>query len=116
MLKYWDVNNFYGWEMSQTFSVNNFEWIEATAQFNEGFVKKYNEKSDHFLEADVQYPEKLHELHNELPFLPEKMKLEKIEKLVANLHNKTKYLIYIRNLKQILKKLHTVIKFIKKRG
>ena len=60
----------------------NFEWIEATAQFNEGFIKKYNEESDHFLEADVQYPEKLHELHNELPFLPEKMKLEKSKSLL----------------------------------
>ena len=82
MLKYWDVNNLYGWEISQTFSVKNFEWIEATAQFNEGFTKKYNEESDHFLEADVQYPEKLHELHNELPFLPEKMKLEKSKSLL----------------------------------
>ena len=52
-----------------------------------------------------------------MPFLPERMKLEKIEKLVANLHDKTEYVIHIRNLKQalnhelILKKVHRVIKF-----
>ena len=77
-LKYWDVNNLYCWEMSQKLSVKNFEWIEYTSQFNEDFVKSYNEESDegYFLEVDIQYPEKLHELHNDLPFLSEKMKIE----------------------------------------
>ena len=37
-----------------------------------------------FLEFDVQYLEKLHELHNDLPFLPERMKIEKVEKFVTN--------------------------------
>ena len=52
------------------------------------------------LEVDVQYPEKLLELYNGLPFLSEKMKIEKAENLVANLHNKTEYVIHIRNLKE----------------
>ena len=103
-LKYWHVNNLYGCAMSQKLPVNNFEWIEDTSQFNKDFIKNYNEESDegYFLEIDVQYPEKLHELHNELPFLLERMKLEKVEKLVPNLHDKTKYVIHIRNLKQAL--------------
>ena len=60
---------------------------------------------------------KLHELHNDLPFLPEKMNIEKDEKLVANLHDKTEYVIQIRNLKQalnhklLLEKVQRVIKF-----
>ena len=47
--------------MLQKFPVNNFEWIEDTSQFNEDFIKNYNEESDkgHFLEVDVQYLEKL---------------------------------------------------------
>ena len=105
--------------MSQKLPVNNFEWIKDTSQFNEDFIKNYNEESDegYFLEVDVQYLEKLHELHNDLPFLPERMKIEKVEKLVANLHDKTEYVIHIRNLKQalnhrlVLKKVHRVIKF-----
>ena len=48
------------------------------------------------------------------------MKIEKVEKLVTNLHDKTEYVIHIRNLKQalnhglILKKVHRVIKFTQK--
>ena len=54
--------------MSQKLPVNNFEWIKDTFQFNEDFVKNYNEESDeeYFLEVDVQYLKKLHELHNNL--------------------------------------------------
>ena len=67
--------------MSQKFPVNNFEWIKDTSQFNEDFINDYNEESDegYFLEV-----ENLHNLHNDLPFLPERMKIEKVENLVAN--------------------------------
>ena len=80
--------------MSQKLPVNDYKWVEETSQFNEDFIKIYNEDSDvrYFIEADVQYPEKLHELHNDLPFLSKRTKIEKIEKLVSNLHDKEKYL------------------------
>ena len=64
-LKYWDVKNLNGWETLQRLPVNDFKWIEETSQFNEDFIKNYNEENDqgYFLEVDVQYPEQLHELH-----------------------------------------------------
>ena len=67
----------------QKFPVNNFEWIKDTSQFNEDFIKNYNEESDErdLLEIDVQYIEKLHEHHNDLPFLPERIKIEKLKSL-----------------------------------
>ena len=119
-LQYWDVNNLYGWAMSQMLPVNNIEWMEDTSQFNEDFIKNYNEETDerYFLEVDVQYLEKLHDLHNDLPFLPERMKIEKVEKPTANFHDTTEYVIHIRNLKQalnnelVLKKVHRVIKML----
>ena len=79
--------------MSQKFPVNNFEEIKDTSQFIEDFIKNYNEERDerYFLKVDVQYLEKLHELDNDLQFLPERMKIRKLEKLVANLHDKTEY-------------------------
>ena len=89
-LKYWDVNNLYGWAMSQKLPVNNFHWIEDISEFDESFIENYNEESDegYFLEVDVQYPENLHNLCNDLHFLPKRMKIEKVEKLVASLHDK----------------------------
>ena len=104
-LKYWDIYfNLYGWAMSEKFPVNNFEWIKDTSQFNKDFIKSYNEESDegYYIEFDVHDPEKLHELHNGLQFLPKRMKLGKTEMLVTNLHDKTEDVIHIRNLKQSL--------------
>ena len=72
--------------------------------YKEKLRKSYNEESDegYFLEVDVQYVQKLHELHNDLPFLPERMKVEKFEKLcLTNLHDH----------ELVLKKVHRVIKF-----
>ena len=79
--------------MSQNLPVNNFEWIKDTPKFNKDFMKIYNEESNegYFLDIDVEYPEKLQELHNDLPFLPEIMNTEKVEKLVTSLHDKTEY-------------------------
>ena len=122
-VQYWDVNNLYDWAMSQKLPVNNCEWIKDASQFNEKFVKKHNEESDegYLLEVDVHYLEKLHELHDDnfttSPFLPERMKCEKVIKLLANLHDKTEYVIHIRNLKQalnhglVLENADRVIKF-----
>ena len=110
-LNYLDVNDLYGLPMSQKLPVNNFEWIEDTSRFNEDVIKNYN-----FLKVDVQYPEKLHELHNDLPFLSEKMKFGKIKKLVTNLHE-MEYIMHIINSKQalnhglVLKNVHRVTKF-----
>ena len=90
--------------MSQKLPVNNFQWIKNTSQLNEDFIKNYNEESDegYFFDVDVQYLEKLHEIHNDLQILPERMRIEKVKKLVANLHDKTEYIIHKRNLKQEL--------------
>ena len=65
----------------QNLPVNNFEWIKDTSQFNEAFVKSYNVEREegNFLEVDVQYLEKLHEIHNDLPILTERMKIEKVK-------------------------------------
>ena len=62
-------------------------------------IRSYNEESDkgYFLEVDVQ---NLCNLHNDLPFLRQRMKIEKAEKLLANLHNKSEYFKHAKNLKQ----------------
>ena len=72
----------------------------------ENFIKTYDENSDkgYILEADVEYPKNLHKLHSDLPFLPERMKINKCSKLVCNVQDKKNYVVHIRALKQALNK------------
>ena len=67
--------------MSQKLIVNNFEGIKDSSLFSEDFMKNYNEKSDegYFLEIGVQYLQTLHELRNDLPFLPKRTNIEKVK-------------------------------------
>ena len=71
----------------------------------------------YILEVDVRYPKEFHDYHNDLPFMCEKMKINRVEKLVPNLYAKRNYVIYIRALNQVLKhqlileKVHQVIEF-----
>ena len=102
--------------------VNGFKWVKNLSKFNEDFIKEYNKNSDkgYFLEVDVEYPKTLFNSHKDLPFLPERKKVEKVEKLICSIEDKEKYVIHIRALKQALnhglklKKVHRVIKFNKK--
>ena len=118
-LEYLDVNNLYGWAMSEPQPVKGFEWLEDLSKIDEDFIKNYNKDSNkgYILEVDVEYPKNLHDLHNDLSFLPERMKIDKCNKLVRNLYDKKKYVVHIRPLKQalnhglILKKVHRVIQF-----
>ena len=71
--------------MSQKLPTFNFEWVEDTSQFNEVFMKNYDEKSEagYILEVDVKYPEELYELHGNLPFLPERS-MENVKSLLRS--------------------------------
>ena len=117
-IQYLDANNLYGWEMSKKLPVNGFKWLDNN-KINEDFIKNYNENNDkgYILEVDVKYPKRLHELQSDLPFLSERMEVNKCKKLVCNLFNKKKYVVHRNMLKQALnhglklKKIHRVIKF-----
>ena len=84
---------------------------------NEHFMKNYDTDSDkvYILEVDVEYPKNLHDLHSDLPFLTERMKINKFDKLVCNLYNKNNYVVDIGALQQaldhglILRKVHKVV-------
>ena len=103
-IRFLDAHNLYGWAMSQKLPVNNFKWVEDTSRINEEFIKNYNEnsKKGYILEVDVKYLKKLHDSHSDLPFLPRRMKIDKCKNLVCNLHNKKKYEVHIKSLKQAL--------------
>ena len=118
-LIYTDYNNLYGKAMSGKLSVDGFEWVEDISEIDENFIKNYDKDSNvgYFIEADIEYPKELHTLHSDLPFLPERMKVNKCNKLVYNLYDKKDYVDHIRSLKQALnhglkvKKILKVLKF-----
>ena len=67
-------------------------------------MKSYDEDSNtkYFLEVDIDYSKELFNFHKDLPFLPERKKVEKVEKLICSIEDKEKYVIHIRALKQAL--------------
>ena len=105
--------------MSQELPTHGFKWISNAEIFSTTKIAKLanNKKNGYLLEVDVDYPRDLHDKHNDLPFLVEKMTLGKVQKLVPNLFKKRKYIVHIRALDQalkhglVLKKLYRVIQF-----
>ena len=90
--------------MSQRLPVNGSECMEQLFEFDERFLKNYDENSDkvYILEVEVEYPKNLFNLHCDLQFLLERKKIEKCKKLVCNIYNKENYFVHIRALKQAL--------------
>ena len=118
-LEHLDGNNLYGWAMIQPLPVDGFKFVKNVSKIDEHFIKNYDKDSDEgcILELDVEYPKNLHDLQSDLPFLLEKMKINKCNKLECNLHDKKISVVHIRSLKQalnhglILKKVHRLIQF-----
>ena len=120
---YLDANNLYGWAMSQYLPTDDFQWLseEEAATLDVTGIADDGDKG-YILEVDLEYPEELHDLHDEYPLAPEKTLIgddmlsnysqclkdkfnigrSTVPKLVPNLHNKTKYVIHHRNLKLYL--------------
>ena len=119
-LMYLDANNLYGCAMSLKLPTHGFKWLtsgEMEKLFNNQVVQVW-EKTPCILEVDLEYPENLHDLHNDYPFCPERVECKnRVEKLIPNLRDKTKYVIHYKNLIQCLragmklKKIHRGIKF-----
>ena len=118
-LEYLDANNLYGWPLCKKLPVSNFTWTKDLSIFTEISIKNCDENSDtgYIPEVDIEYPEELFNKHKDLPFLPERMKINKCSKLVCTLYDKENYVVHISALKQplnhglILKKVHRTFKF-----
>ena len=130
------MNNSYGWAMSEYLPCGRFIWVKSIDKFD---IMSISDKSPigYFLEVDLEYPDELHELHNDFPLAPEKIavfsdmlskyyekiadeyeiKVDDAKKLISNLGNKTNYVVHYRNLQLYLSlgmkltKIHRVLKF-----
>ena len=71
-ITYLDRNNLYGWAMSEYLPYRKFKWLENVDKLD---VMSINEKREigYFLKADLEYPDELHDLHNDYPLAPEKL-------------------------------------------
>ena len=114
-LQYLDANNLYGWAMSQLLPTSKCKWVEIDQDQISNLATSKNK--GYLLEVDVRYPTGLHDSHNDLPFMCQKMKINKVEKLVPNLRDKKNYVIHIRVLDQVLRhglvleRIHRAIEF-----
>ena len=114
-LQYLDANNLYGWAMSQPLPTGGFKWVDV----NPNEISELATRTDkgYILEVDVSYPKDLHDSHNVLPFMCERMEINGVEKLVPNLRDKKNYVIYIQALNQVLQhglrlvRIHRAIEF-----
>ena len=88
--EYLDANNLYDWAISEPLPVDGFDRIKDLPKIDEDLIKSYDENSDkgYILEVNVEYPKNLHDLHSDLLFLPEQIKIDKCKKLVCNLYDK----------------------------
>ena len=135
-ISYLDMNNLYGWAMSEYHLYRGFKWLKNIDKFDKISI---NDKSSigYFLEVDLEYPDELHKLHNDFPLAPEKLvvssdmlskycktiadkyeiKVVDVKNLNSNLGNKTNYVVHYRNLQLYLSlgmkltKIHRVLKF-----
>ena len=106
-IEFLDANNLHGWAMSQKLPVKDFKWVNKRklSKFNEDFIKKYDEDCNkgYFLEVDFDYPTELFNFYKDLPFLPERKKVEKVEKLICSIEDKEKYVISHQSFKTSIK-------------
>ena len=137
-ITYWDVNNLYSAAMLEYLPYDEFEWLDDdeidSIDFNCVSAESY---VGYILEVDLEYPSKLHELHNDYPLAPERMRVSKdmlsdyclsiaekcdvkvgdVAKLIPNLRDKSCYVLHYRTLQlyvslgMVVGKIHRVLRF-----
>ena len=148
-LLYLDANNLYGWAMSKPLPYGNFKWVYPDTVFylddkknilvGDTIIPK-KKGIGHIYEVDLEYPKELHDLHNDYPCAPEKIKVSddmlsdycrdikdkykissgNVSKLIPTLCDKKNYVLHEENLKLYLslglklKKIHRVLEFSEK--
>ena len=117
-IQYLDANNLYGWAMTQKLPTHGFKWINVDKPKVLKLLEKKDTNQDFIFEVDLDYPSSLWKSHNDYPLAPEKVKIDKTEKLICSFLPKKHYVLHYKNLKQyleegmILKKVHRGIKFV----
>ena len=116
-IQYLDANNLYGWAMSQKLPTHGFKWIDVDKSSVLKILEKKDTNQGFIFEVDLDYPKSLWKTHNDYPLAPERIKIDKVDKLICSFLPKKNYVLHYKNLKQylkegmILKKVHRGLKF-----
>ena len=116
-IQYLDANNLYGSAMSHKLPTHGFKWIDVNKSKVIKLLQKKDTNQGFIFEVGVDYPNTLWESHNDYPLAPEKVKVDKIDKLICSFKPKRHYVVHYKNLKQyleegmILKKVHRGMKY-----
>ena len=120
-LQYFDASNLHGWAMCKKLPIGGFKWSNPN-KYTEEVIKSYDKNGNYAVlpEVDIEYPKELHKSHCDLPFLCDRKKLNKTNKLITSFEDKKEYVVHISALKQALNhglkltKMHRVIRFAQK--
>ena len=116
-IPYLDANGLYAWAMSQKLPTHGFKWIDVDKTSVMKLLEKKDTNQGYIFEVDLDYPKSLWKSHNDYPLAPERIKIDKTDKLICSFLPKKHYVLHYKNLKQyleeemILKKVHRGIKF-----
>ena len=108
-IQYLDANNLYGWAMSQQLPTHGFSWMRnITKEKVMDILEKANHsmlnrgRKGYIFEVDLEYPKDLWKTHNDYPLVPEKMIVNRVEKLICHFKPRKNYVVHYRNLRQYL--------------
>ena len=116
-IQYLDANNLYGWALSQKLPTHGLKWIDVDLSKVQKLLEKKDTNQGFIFEVDLDYPSTLWKTHNDYPLAPERIKIDKVDKLICSFLPKKHYVLHYKNLKQyleegmILKKVHRGLKF-----
>ena len=117
-IQYLDANNLYGWVMTQNLPTHGFKWINVDESSVLKLLGKKDTNQGFIFEVDLDYPRSLWKSYNDYPLAPERIKIDKVDKLICSFLPKKNYVLHYKNLKQyleegmILQKVHRGIKFV----
>ena len=100
-IQYLDANNLYGWAMSQKLPTHGFKWIDVDKSKVLKLLEKKDTNNGYIFEVDLDYPKSLWDSHNDYPLAPEKIKVDKIDKLICSSHPKKPLCITLQKFKTI---------------
>ena len=115
-IQYLDANSLYGWAMTQKLPVHGFKWMDVDISSVLKLLEKKDTNQGYIFEVDLDYPKSLWKSHNDYPLAPERIKIDKVDKIICSFLPQKNYVLHYKNLKQyleegvILKKVHRGIK------